>query len=266
MEGKKTNTMLEFIKKYSVVVKLLNSVGAYFLLLGRVFKKPEKLKIYKELFFREVNDMGTSSVGIVSFVGTFVGAVIAIQMRNQLSVNPLLPPSLIGYSTKEILILEFAPTMISIILAGKVGSFICSSIGTMRVTEQIDALDVMGINSASFLILPKIAAALIAFPILIMLSIVLGILGGAAIGLVTGYWAIVDYIDGIREGYSAFNLFYSIFKAVVFAFVISTIPAYYGYNVRGGSLEVGKASTTAVVWTSVLILVLDLVITQIMLG
>lgn len=266
MEGKKTNTTLEFIKKYSVVVKLLDSIGAYFLLLGRVFKKPEKLKIYKELFFREVNDMGTSSVGIVSFVGTFVGAVIAIQMRNQLSVNPLLPPSLIGYSTKEILILEFAPTMISIILAGKVGSFICSSIGTMRVTEQIDALDVMGINSASFLILPKIAAALISFPILIMLSIVLGILGGAAIGLVTGYWAIVDYIDGIREGYSSFNLFYSIFKAVVFAFVISTIPAYYGYNVKGGSLEVGKASTTAVVWTSVLIIVLDLVITQIMLG
>ena len=210
--------------------------------------------------------MGTSSVGIVAFVGTFVGAVIAIQMRNQLSINPLLPASLIGYSTKEILILEFAPTMISIILAGKVGSFICSSIGTMRVTEQIDALDIMGINSASFLILPKIGAALIAFPILIMLSIVLGILGGALIGMATGYWAIVDYVDGLREGYSAFNLFYSIFKSVVFAFVIATIPAYHGYNVRGGSLEVGKASTTAVVWTSVLIIVLDLLITQIMLG
>ncbi len=258
--------IISFIKRKSVTYKLIKHIGAYFLLLGKVFKKPEKTGIYKELIIREIHDLGTSSLGIVSFVATFVGAVIALQMRNQLSVNPLLGDYLIGYSTKEILILEFAPTMISVILVGKVGSFISSSIGTMRVTEQIDALDVMGINSASFLIFPKIIASLICFPILIMLSIILGILGGWLIGLVTGYWATVDYVEGIQMGYSSFTIFYSIFKTFVFSFAIATVPSYHGYFVEGGSLDVGRASTTAVVWTSVLIIILDLVITQIMLG
>lgn len=258
--------ILSFIKRKSFTYKILKHTGAYFLLLGKVFKKPEKARIYKELIIREIHDLGTSSFGLVSFVALFVGAVIALQMRNQLSISAFLGDYLIGYSTKEILILEFAPTMISIILVGKVGSFISSSIGTMRVTEQIDALDVMGINSASFLILPKIIASLICFPILIMLSIVIGIAGGWLIGVITGYWATVDYIEGLQTGYSSFNLFYSIFKSFIFAFVIATVPSYHGYFVDGGSLDVGRASTTAVVWTSVLIIILDLVITQILLG
>ncbi len=258
--------VVSFIKRKSFTYRVLRHTGAYFLLLGRAFKKPEKWRIYKDLIVREIHDLGTSSFGIVSFVAIFVGAVIALQMRNQLSVSPFLGDYLIGYSTKEILILEFAPTMISIILVGKVGSFISSSIGTMRVTEQIDALDVMGINSASFLIFPKIIASLLCFPILITLSIVLGILGGWLIGFLTGYWATVDYIEGLQMGYSSFTIFYSIFKSFIFAFVIATVPSYHGYFVEGGSLDVGRASTTAVVWTSVLIIVLDLVITQIMLG
>ncbi|MFV0238143.1 MAG: MlaE family ABC transporter permease [Flavobacteriales bacterium] len=254
------------MKQKSFTYRTIKHIGAYFLLLGRVFKKPEKTSIYRELVIREIHDLGTSSFGLVSFVALFVGAVIALQMRNQLSVSAFLGDYLIGYSTKEILILEFAPTMISIILVGKVGSFISSSIGTMRVTEQIDALDVMGINSASFLIFPKIIASLICFPVLIMLSIFLGILGGWLIGVITGYWATVDYVEGIQMGYSSFNLFYSIFKAFIFAFVIATVPSYHGYFVEGGSLDVGRASTTAVVWTSVLIIILDLVVTQILLG
>ncbi|MFV0530512.1 MAG: MlaE family ABC transporter permease [Flavobacteriales bacterium] len=258
--------IISFIKRKSFTYKVLKHTGAYFLLLGRVFKKPEKVRIYKDLIIREIHDLGTSSFGIVSFVAIFVGAVIALQMRNQLSINVLLGDYLIGYSTKEILILEFAPTMISVILVGKVGSFISSSIGTMRVTEQIDVLDVMGINSASFLILPKIIASIFCFPLLIMLSIVLGIFGGWLIGVITGYWATVDYIEGLQVGYSSFNIFYSIFKSFIFAFVIATVPSYHGYFVEGGSLDVGRASTTAVVWTSVLIIILDLVITQLMLG
>ncbi len=258
--------IISLIKKKSLIYRIIKHIGAYFLLLGKVFKKPEKLKIYRELIVREIHDLGTNSFGLVTFVALFVGAVIALQMRNQLSISAFLGDYLIGYSTKEILILEFAPTMISIILVGKVGSFISSSIGTMRVTEQIDALDVMGINSASFLILPKIIASLICFPILIMFSIVLGIFGGWLIGVITGYWATVDYIEGLQMGYSSFNLFYSIFKSFVFAFIISTIPSYHGYYVKGGSLDVGRASTTAVVWTSVLIIILDLIVTQILLG
>ncbi len=257
--------IVSLIKNNSIIYKLISDIGTYFLLLGRVFKKPEKTRIYGKLIMREVNDLGTSSFGIVSFVGVFVGAVIALQMRNQLSSSPFLTNIIIGYSTREILILEFAPTMISIILVGKVGSFISSSIGTMRVTEQIDALDVMGINSASFLILPKIIASLICFPILIMLSITLGIFGGWLIGIITGYWASVDYITGLRMGYNNYNLYYSLFKSFVFAFMIATVPSYHGYYVKGGSLNVGKASTTAVIWTSVLIIILDLIITQILL-
>lgn len=172
------------------------------------------------------------------------------------------PDYYISYATKVVLILEFSPTIISLILAGKVGSYIASSIGTMRVTEQIDALDVMGINSPSFLVMPKIIASVLFNPILIMISIAMGLVGGYLIGEVTQMWSKSDYIIGLQIPMATRLFVYTFVKTVCFAFVIATVPAYYGYHVKGGSLEVGRSSTSAVVWTSVILIILNLVLTQ----
>lgn len=177
-----------------------------------------------------------------------------------------IPNSFIGYATKVVLILEFAPTIISVILAGKVGSYIASSIGTMRVTEQIDALDIMGVNSPNFLILPKILASIVFNPLLIAISIVFGIWGGYLAGTATGNWSKADYITGIQMYMPQHFIWYALFKTAVFAFLIATIPAYFGYNVKGGSLEVGRASTQAVVWTIVSIIITNLLLTQMFLS
>ncbi|XOD69412.1 MAG: MlaE family ABC transporter permease [Flavobacteriales bacterium AspAUS03] len=245
----------------------LKNIGRYFLLLSKVFKKPEKSRIYTKMILRDINDLGSSSLGIVVFISIFMGAVVAIQMYNNIKGSALpIPNDYIGHATKMILILEFSPTMISIILAGKVGSFIASSIGTMRTTEQIDALEVMGVNSASFLILPKIIACVLFNPLLILISLSLGLFGGWISGEVTGNWSSAEYIIGIQMQNTLFFYWYCIVKTIVFSFIIATIPAYFGYFVKGGSLEVGKASTQAVVWTCILIIVLDLLITQIMLS
>lgn len=245
---------------------LLDHIGAYFIMLGRVFKKPDRWRTFKISISREIYDLGVNSFGINAFVSIFMGAVIAIQMYNNLKDSTLpIPNSYIGYVTREVLILEFAPTMISIILAGKVGSYIASSIGTMRVTEQIDALEVMGINPQNYLVLPKVIAAVIFNPLLIILSFFLGLSGGWLAGMVTADWSSLDYISGIQKDFNAYSIFYSLVKTVVFAFVITTVPAYFGYHVRGGSLEVGRASTVSVAWTCILIIILDLLITQIML-
>ncbi|XCI74649.1 MAG: ABC transporter permease [Flavobacteriales bacterium] len=248
-------------------MRTLKNIGQYFLLLGKVFKKPEKGRIYAKMVLREINDLGSSSLGIVVFISIFMGAVVAIQMYNNIKDSVLLIPNdYIGHATKMILILEFSPTIISIILAGKVGSLIASSIGTMRTTEQIDALEVMGVNSVSFLILPKIIACILFNPLLILISLSLGLFGGWISGEITGNWSSAEYITGIQMQNTSFFYWYCILKTIVFAFVIVTIPAYFGYFVKGGSLEVGKASTQAVVWTCVLIIVLDLLITQMMLS
>jgi len=172
------------------------------------------------------------------------------------------PDAYIGYATKVVLVLEFAPTIMSLILVGKVGSYIASSIGTMRVTEQIDALDVMGINSANFLILPKIIACVFFNPLLVMISIGFGLLGGYYIGVFTKMWSAADFITGLQMAMATKLFVYTFLKTMVFAFVIATIPAYYGYKVKGGSLEVGRSATTAVVWTSVAIIVINLILTQ----
>lgn len=248
-------------------MRTLKNIGRYFLLLGKIFKKPEKSKIYAKMIFREIEDLGSSSLGIVAFISIFMGAVVAIQMYNNIKDSTLpIPNYYIGHATKMVLLLEFSPTMISIVLAGKVGSFISSSIGTMRTTEQIDALEIMGVNSASFLILPKIIACVIFNPLLIMISLSLGVFGGWLSGEVTGNWTGSEYITGIQLQSLPLFYWYCIVKTIVFAFVIATIPAYFGFFVKGGSLEVGKASTQAVVWTCVLVIILDLLITQMMLG
>ena len=242
-------------------------IGRYFLFLRKVFKKPINHKIYFRNIVKEIDILGTGSLGIVAFVSLFVGAVLSIQTYNNITSTPLpIPNSYISHAAKIIIISEFAPTMISIILAGKVGSFIASSIGTMRTTEQIDALEVMGVNSASFLILPKIVACLLFNPVLILGSVSFSMLGGWLAGIITGKWSTTDYISGLQIATQEIIYAYCIVKSIVFAFIIATIPSFFGYFVQGGSLQVGQASTKSVVWTCVLIIILDFVITQIMLG
>ncbi|MFV0172098.1 ABC transporter permease [Empedobacter falsenii] len=244
-------------------MKLIENLGSYFMLMGKVFSKPQKLSVFWKLTIREIYDLGVNSVGIVTFISTFMGAVVAIQMAQNFQGAAIpVPDAYIGYATKVVLVLEFAPTIMSLILVGKVGSYIASSIGTMRVTEQIDALDVMGINSANFLILPKIIACVFFNPLLVMISIGFGLLGGYYIGVFTKLWSAADFITGLQMNMATKLFVYTFVKTMVFAFVIATIPAYYGYNVNGGSLEVGRSATTAVVWTSITIIVINLVLTQ----
>lgn len=245
------------------MLKTLSYIGDYFLFLRKVFIKPQGGKLFRKLIFREIWDLGVSSIGLVCFISLFMGAVTAIQMaQNFQSADIPVPDYYIAFATKVVLILEFSPTIISLILAGKVGSYIASSIGTMRVTEQIDALDVMGVNSPSFLVMPKIIASVLFNPILIMLSIGMGIMGGYLIGEVTQMWSKSDFIIGLQMPMANRLFVYTFIKTICFAFVIATVPAYYGYYVEGGSLEVGRSSTSAVVWTSVILIILNLVLTQ----
>jgi len=248
-----------------VISSFLHMTGEYFLLLKRAFARPQKMRIFWENYFRELDDIGLKTVGLISFISFFIGGVVVIQTALNLD-NPLIDPSLIGFAAKQSVVLEFSPTLSSVILAGIVGSYIASTIGTMRISEQIDVLDVMGINSANYLILPKILAAVTFYPFLIIISMFLGVFGGWVAGLVTGLVATPDYIEGIRMGFDPFHFTYSMIKTVVFAFLIATIPSYFGYYVKGGSLEVGRAATKAVIWTSVMIVLWNYILTQLLLS
>lgn len=233
-------------------------------MLNKVFSSFTKGSVLRELIFKEINDLIISSLGIVAFISFFVGGVISIQTALNLD-NPLVPKSLIGFATRQSVILEFAPTFISIIMAGKVGSFITSSIGSMRVTEQIDALEVMGINSLNYLVFPKIIALLF-FPFVIAISMFLGIFGGWFAGVYGGFTSSTDFIAGLQENFNTFHLTYAFIKTLVFAFILATIPSWQGYFMKGGALEVGKASTNSFVWTSVLIILSNYIITQLLLS
>ena len=242
----------------------LEHIGKYFIMLKQVFRKPQKWSVFREMLFREIEDLGLKSLGIITFISFFVGGVVAIQTALNVD-SPFIPKYLIGFATKRSVILEFAPTFMCVILAGKVGSYISSSIGTMRVTEQIDALEVMGINSLNYLVLPKIMATMFFYPLLILLAMFLGIYGGYVAGTLTGLFYSEDYIYGVQLDFKPYFISYALTKTLVFAFVIATIPAYHGYYVKGGSLEVGRASTQAVVWTSVVIILLNYFLTQMLL-
>ncbi|WP_088323491.1 MlaE family ABC transporter permease [Polaribacter tangerinus] len=242
----------------------LEHIGKYFMMLGRVFKKPQKSRIFYQALLREIEDLGLKSIGIIMFISFFIGGVIALQTALNLE-SPFIPDSLIGFAAKRSIILEFAPTFCCIILAGKVGSYITSSIGTMRVTEQIDALEVMGINSLNYLILPKIIATLFFYPFLIILAMMLGIFGGWIAGVLSGLFTGADYIVGIQTEFKPFLIVYAIVKTLVFSFLIATVPSYHGYYVKGGSLAVGRASTQAVVWTTILIVISNYILTQLLL-
>jgi phospholipid/cholesterol/gamma-HCH transport system permease protein len=229
-----------------------------------VFIKPTKGKVMRKLIFKDIQDLIIGSLGIVAFLSFFVGGVVSIQTALNIE-SPLIPKSLVGFATRQSVILEFAPTFMSIILAGKVGSFITSSIGTMRVTEQIDALEVMGINSVNYLVFPKIISMLL-LPIVINFSMFLGILGGYAATIYGGLSSSADFIEGIQLDFRPYHVVYAFIKTLVFAMVLATIPSYHGYYMKGGALEVGKAATVAFVWTSVVIIVFNYFITQLLLA
>nr|WP_262904434.1 ABC transporter permease [Polaribacter porphyrae] len=233
-------------------------------MLKQIFRKPQKGRIFYEALFKEIEELGIKSLGIISFISFFIGGVIALQTALNLD-SPFIPDSLIGFAAKRSIILEFAPTFCSIILAGKVGSYITSSIGTMRVTEQIDALEVMGINSLSHLVLPKVIATVFFYPFLIVLAMALGIFGGWLAGVLSGLFSGVDYIQGLQTTFDPFLITYAIIKTLIFAFLIATVPSYHGYYVKGGSIAVGKASTQSVVWTTILIVVANYFLTQMLL-
>ena len=242
----------------------LRNIGQYFLLLRRVFSIPERKTIFFKQLILEIEKIGLNSLGIVIIISLFMGAVVTIQTAFNL-FSPLLPKYLIGLATRDSLILEFSPTMICLILAGKVGSNIASEIGSMRITEQIDALEIMGINSANFLILPKIIAAMFFFPFLVIISMGIGMFGGW-LGSISVDVTTADFLYGLKYEFNPFYITYALTKTVVFAFIITSISSYYGYFTKGGALEVGVSSTKAVVYSSVVLLIFNFILTQLLLA
>jgi len=244
-------------------MKTLTHIGKYFIMLRNTFGKFTKWRILKQLILKDIDTLIIGSIGIVSFISFFVGGVVAIQTALNLE-NPLLPKNLIGFATRQSVILEFAPTFISVIMAGKVGSYITSSLGTMRVTEQIDALEVMGINTYNYLIFPKIIS-LSLYPLIICVSMFLGIFGGYIACVYGGFSSSADFVEGLQMDFIPFHVGYAFIKTLFFSFILATIPSYHGYFMTGGALEVGKASTVSFVWTSVVIILVNYLITQLLL-
>lgn len=245
-------------------MKVFYHIGRYVLFVVQVFKRPEKHSYFFRQYMLEIEKLGLNSLGIVMVISLFMGAVITIQTAINI-VSPLIPKYLVGLASRDSIILEFSSTIVSLILAGKVGSNIASEIGTMRVTEQIDALDIMGINSAGFLVLPKVLASISIFPFLVAISMGIGIAGGWVAGTLTGTVPSAEYVYGLQYLFVPYYVTYSLIKSVVFAFIISTISAYWGYYTSGGALEVGRSSTKAVVVSSIQILLFNLLLTQLLL-
>ena len=232
--------------------------------MSQVFRMPDKGKVFFQRLVAEISKLGVDSIPLVIIISLFIGAVITIQMTINI-VSPLIPSYSTGLATREILLLEFSSSMMCLILAGKVGSNIASEIGTMRVTEQIDALDIMGINSACFLVLPKVIGFLLFMPVLVVFCIFTSIMGGVLISTFTDIIPLNRFIYGIQTLFQEWYVWYGLIKSLFFSFIITTVAAFYGYYVKGGALEVGKASTNAVVASSILILLLDVVLTKLLL-
>lgn len=245
------------------IIKWITDFGRYVLLMKRVFTKPDRWNMFGRQYVHECNALVIDSIGVIGIISLFIGAVCCIQMQMNL-FSPLLPRYTIGFTTREILMLEFSSAMMCLILAGKVGSNIASEIGTMRVTEQIDALEIMGVNSANYLILPKVCAVVTLMPILVILSIALGLIGGGLLSIATGAPTIDNYIYGIQTGVNVDHAYYAIKKSMVFGFIITTVSGYFGYTVKGGALQVGRNSTQAVVISSIMILMADVICTKLM--
>ncbi len=246
-----------------ILYSQLTSFGKYLILMGRSLSRPERMRMFMKQYVKEMAGLGVDSVGIVLLISFFIGAVICIQMKLNIQ-SPWMPRWVSGYTTREILLLEFSSSIMCLILAGKVGSNIASEIGTMRVTQQIDALDIMGVNSACYLILPKIMGLITIMPFLVIFSSATGIIGAYATAYIGQVLTPDDLTEGLQHSFNTWFVWMSIIKSLFFAFIISSVSSYYGYTVEGGSVEVGKASTNAVVTSSVLILCSDVFLTQLL--
>ena len=246
-----------------IIHSYLTTFGRYLLLMGRTFSIPERFRMFWKRYIKEMEQLGVNSIGIVLLISFFIGAVICIQMKLNIE-SPWMPRWVAGFTTREIMLLEFSSSIMCLILAGKVGSNIASELGTMRVTQQIDALDIMGINSASYLILPKILGMLTIMPFLVIFSSAMGIGGAYGTAYIGHIMTPDDLTLGLQHDFIPWYLWMSIIKSQFFAFIISSVPAYYGYTVEGGSVNVGKASTDAVVSSSILILFSDVFLTQLL--
>jgi phospholipid/cholesterol/gamma-HCH transport system permease protein len=246
-----------------LIHRLLITLGRYIILMGRTFSRPERMRMFFKQYLKEMEQLGVNSIGIVLLISFFIGAVICIQIKLNIQ-SPWMPRFTTGYVTREIMLLEFSSSIMCLILAGKVGSNIASEIGTMRVTQQIDALDIMGVNSASYLILPKICGMITLMPILVIFSTTAGFFGAYATAFIGHVLSPDDLTFGLQHDFTQWFAWMSIIKSMFFAFIISSVPAFYGYTVEGGSVNVGKASTNAVVSSSVLILFSDLFLTELL--
>ena len=242
-------------------MKYLNSFGRNLELMGRTFARPERFRMFMKQYLKEMSSLGVDSIGIVLLISFFIGAVICIQLKLNIQ-SPWMPRFVTGYVTREIMLLEFSSSIMCLILSGKVGSNIASEIGTMRVTQQIDALDIMGVNSASYLILPKIVGMITIMPFLVIFSTAAGIIGAYATSYIGNVISAEDLTIGLQHNFNPWFMHMSIIKSLFFAFIITSVSSYYGYTVEGGSVEVGRSSTNAVVTSSVLILFSDVFLTQ----
>ena len=245
-------------------MKIFSDIGEYLIMIKGMFSKPENMKMYWKEFMHQCSEIGIGSLGIVAIISVFMGAVSTVQTAYQL-VTPLIPKSTIAQIVRDTVILEFAPTLVCIVLAGVVGSKIAGELGNMRVSEQIDALEIMGVNSKAYLVMPKILAGIVVIPMLVVLAAVLGIWGGRLAGTAANILSSATYDKGLLEGFMPFNVIFAMTKAYTFAFIISSIPAYYGYHVKGGALEIGRASTKAVVVSCILILFADYILAALLL-
>lgn len=243
---------------------MLRKFGEYLILIGQSFRRPVKWSMFKKQLMKEFDLLGLNSFFIVSFLSVFIGALAAILIAYNVE-SPFIPRAMVAFSSRQIIVLEFSPTIISLILAGKLGSQITSELGTMRVTQQIDALSVMGINPSNYLILPKMLACILFNPVLIIFSMFLGIVGAWVACVLTHIVSTEDFLVGLMDTFKPFEVMFALVKAVVFAYIITSVSSFLGYTVEGGSVEVGKASTRAVVLSSVLIIIFDLILTQIFL-
>jgi len=239
-------------------------LGRFILMIRGMFSKPENFKMYWKELMHQCAEIGVGSLGIVAIISVFIGAVSTVQTAYQL-VSPVIPKSTIAQIVRDTVILEFAPTLTCIVLAGVVGSKIASELGNMRVSEQIDALEIMGINTKAYLVMPKILAALIMIPLLVIIAMVLGVWGGRLAGTASHILSAETFDKGLLDGFLAYNVVFALAKAYTFAFIISSIPAYFGYYVKGGALEIGRSSTTAVVSSCIMILFADYILAALLL-
>jgi phospholipid/cholesterol/gamma-HCH transport system permease protein len=244
---------------------MIKEIGKYFMFLGNLFTNRETFKTYYKLVLEECISIGLGSLFLVALVSTFMGAVTTVQTAYNM-VSDFIPDYVISQVVREMIVLELAPTIIAVIYAGKVGSSMAGGLGTMRITEQIDALEVMGINSISYLVLPKIVASLMMYPLLVIIAGVCGMLGGYLAGTLTGIITPTDYIYGLRSSYNEFTVIFALIKSVVFAFLVASISSYKGYYTQGGALEVGVSTTQAVTTSVIAVLIADYLLAQLLLA